>query len=324
MRLFPAPVVLAAVCLALPACELKEVTIAEPEAFVVVEALLFGGAREFTVALHGAMGSEALIEPDASITLAGPDGRSTLFRTFPGDCLAPDYHLDADAYPGGFACYVVGWMPPEGSADPPPGVRPGALYRLDVELPDGSRLTGATRVPQQVAFTIAVGEDPSVCYLEPGTQGVLSWRPVPGAAAYIVDLVALGVRDALAREGIEADVPEPLRLRGLAIGSADTSIVLPREFGIFDRFTLDPDLLIALQRGVPEGVTLQVLLAAVDQNYVNWVRGGDFNPSGLIRTPSMHGTGGTGVFGSLTRDVFNAQTHAESEDAPPCDLPPPE
>jgi hypothetical protein len=45
-------------------------------------------------------------------------------------------------------------------------------------------------------------------------------------------------------------------------------------------------------------VIADVTIAAADRNYVNWERGGNFNPSGLIRVASIRGDG-TGTFGSM-------------------------
>ena len=73
--------------------------------------------------------------------------------------------------------------------------------------------------------------------------------------------------------------------------------------GVFERFELDRDVALALQRGLPSGASADIVVAAGDENYVNWVRGGNFNPSGQIRVPSLVGDG-TGVLGSLvTRTV---------------------
>jgi hypothetical protein len=95
------------------------------------------------------------------------------------------------------------------------------------------------------------------------------------------------------------DVTEdPLVLLGLSISREDTTIVFPGEFGVFDRGDLDRDLLAFLQRGLPAGASASVVVTAGDRNYVNWVRGGGFNPSGQVRLPSLSGIGGTGVFGS--------------------------
>ncbi|NIR36178.1 MAG: hypothetical protein GWN02_08535, partial [Gemmatimonadetes bacterium] len=90
---------------------------------------------------------------------------------------------------------------------------------------------------------------------------------------------------------------DPLYLLGLSVSVADTTITFPSEFGVFNRLDLDQDVAVRLQRGLPAGVSAEVTITAVDRNYVNWARGGSFNPSGQVRVPSLRGDG-TGVFGS--------------------------
>ncbi len=301
------------------ACELQEVTIAEAEPFVVAEAYLLAGFAGQRIALHASAGDSALLSPDAIVQLHAADTTIPFHRADVERCLAPLYSVDDENFPGGLACYEQEGTTLDPEAPPAYTIAPGALYRLSVQLADGSRVDGATRVPQQVAFASDAGSN-EVCYLEPWTQLELSWNAADGTAAFVLDLEVSGLRDALGREGDE-EIPDPLILRGLAIGTRDTTIVLPAEFGVFDRFALDPEVALALQQGLPEGVDFQIALAAVDQNFVDWVRGGDFNPSGLIRTPSMFGDGGTGVLGSMTIDVLNGTTSLPG--GPDPDPPPP-
>ena len=306
----------AALCtsLALAGCELQEVAIAEAEPFVVVESML-GPGLPAVAAVHASAGSAALLEGDAVVQLIAADTTIRFERVDIAACLGPGYLFDDADFPGGLACYA---QPPVDSLGSERWiVRAGALYRLSVRMPDGSMLEGATRVPDQVVF--ANGHGPS-CYLEPWTQVELRWNRASGAAAYVIDLTVYGLAEALAAEGIEADIDEPLALRGLAIGAADTAILLPAEIGVFDRFDLDPAAALALQRGLPPGVRFEVVLAAVDGNFVDWARGGDFNPSGLIRTPSLFGDAGTGLLGSTTMDQLSGGTDRSRlpEDAPSC------
>lgn len=58
-------------------------------------------------------------------------------------------------------------------------------------------------------------------------------------------------------------------------------------------------------------------MAAGDRNYVNWVRGGNFNPSGQVRVPSIVGDG-TGVFASLVSRERILVTRDEAS-APSCE-----
>jgi len=89
-------------------------------------------------------------------------------------------------------------------------------------------------------------------------------------------------------------------------------VVVPTEVGVFDRFSYDQQLLRAIQGGFPPDVQVHILVAAADRNFVNGVRGGQFNPSGSVRVPSVVGDG-VGVFGSivplrLVMDVRGART----------------
>lgn len=105
-------------------------------------------------------------------------------------------------------------------------------------------------------------------------------------------------------------------LFGLSISNQDTTVLFPSEFGLFQRF--DEGLtaaLIAIQTGLPPGVVADVTVAAADRNYVNWERGGNFNPSGLIRVASIRGAG-TGTFGSLVPRRFVVRT--DSGNFPAC------
>jgi hypothetical protein len=86
--------------------------------------------------------------------------------------------------------------------------------------------------------------------------------------------------------------------------------VFPSEFGVFDRFDLPRALVLALQEGLPDGVSAHITIGAADQNYVNWSRRGTFNPSGLVRVSSLRGDG-IGVFGSLVTKSVDVQVGRE-------------
>jgi hypothetical protein len=114
-------------------------------------------------------------------------------------------------------------------------------------------------------------------------------------------------------EPMDVEVEDPLSLLGLALSAEDTTVVFPSEFGIFERADLDREVALLLQEGLPAGTRAVVTVAAVDRNYVNWARGGNFNPSGQVRVPSVEGDG-TGFFGSAFVDGFDAIV---SEGPPP-------
>ncbi|HLM67787.1 MAG TPA: hypothetical protein VK358_09680, partial [Longimicrobium sp.] len=78
------------------------------------------------------------------------------------------------------------------------------------------------------------------------------------------------------------------------------------------------DLLRALQGGLPDKTAATVVVAAADRNFVNGVRGGNFNPSGQVRISSIVGDG-VGVFGSLTPLSFTIRVGIVNDASlPPC------
>jgi hypothetical protein len=183
---------------------------------------------------------------------------------------------------------------------------PGTPLELDVQTADGRRLTAVSRIPTNFDLVglewgpldLPGGRQQRVCLVRPGTRYRVSWTGSDGAWAFLGETVLLGLDQAL--PGTEA--PEELYLNGLAL-RGDTSIVFPSDFGIFDRFDLDRDISLALQEGLPAGATAVVSITSSDRNTVNWARGGNFNPSGAVRIPSVFGDG-TGVFGTGVQHEF--------------------
>jgi hypothetical protein len=212
-------------------------------------------------------------------------------------CLSPE---PADPRSAG-SCYAA-----ESVATP---IRPGETYQLRVRTAAGE-LTGTTRVPDALELRQPQARE---CALPPDTTLELRWRPAAGAWVYEVEARFTDIFPALVKLGVVADTPNvPLRLQGLAVTAGDTTLLLPSELGLFDRFdaTLHP-ILVALGGGLPDGVSADVVVAAADRNYVNWVRGDSFNPSGPVRVPSVRGAG-TGVFGSFSSARFRIRVTGAS------------
>ena len=82
-------------------------------------------------------------------------------------------------------------------------------------------------------------------------------------------------------------------------------------------YNLDHDVAVALQRGLPDSTSALVTVTAVERNWVNWARGGTFNPSGQVRVPSVRGDG-TGVFGSALIRAFRVVSQSQPSALPPC------
>jgi hypothetical protein len=289
------------------ACELREVTLAEPEDVIIAEVVLRAGDSLQTALVYRTRGVDGAVGArvsNAVVEVTAEAGGLMRYRPAPvARCLTPDSNgtVPATAARVG-SCYVAA----AGDVIP---VLPGARYSLRVLTTDGRELTGTTVVPG--AFEVRTPAT-AACRLPPGGQLQMRWTESDGAWAYLVDARFAGLRNAFAPLGIT--VPQdPFTLTGLAIGRADTTIALPQGFGLFDRF--DSDLtpaLVALQSGIPGNVVVDVTLAAGDRNFINWVRGGNFNPSGLVRVPSIRG-GGTGVFGALAVHRVRVETRTASQ-----------
>lgn len=168
---------------------------------------------------------------------------------------------------------------------------------LEIFLEEDDLLRSGTTIPEDIAFI-----HPRVrnqCALPPGESIEFTWNRSPGVWAYSAESEVWDLREALAMDGIVVET-DSAALQGLAISDADTTITFPQEFGIFERFSLEQEVAVALQGGLPLGAEADVVIAALDQNYANWVRGGNFNPSGPVRVSSIRGPG-VGVFGSVVR-----------------------
>ena len=287
------PYAAALLCASLAAgCDLAEVTTAPGEDVIVVEGVLRTDLVTQQVLLHRTVdGALAGGVPGARVTVTGSAG--DVHRLVAGTgCFQIDaLYARSDSLDFEGSCYVTagqdaGW------------VQPGRSYDLKVEAPDGRVIEGRTQVPGAYALP-SVHTDPDLgpfCSLAPDSVFSLVWTQSAGAWGYVVDLSISGLTQALGGRGFR--VPDPMLVRGVSISQADTTLVLPTEFGVFERLQYDPELLLAIQHGFPEGTRMELVLAAADRNWVNSVRGGSFNPSGLVRISTVVGDG-VGVFASL-------------------------
>lgn len=296
-------------------CELTEVTIAEPGDVVVVEGwvmvtdTLFGEAAR--VFLHRTLDASSDVRPVPGARVwvelpeRNPERVLPLGESDPGRCVINTPEVEAGT------CYTF-----EGE-----GVGiflPGELARLVVELPDGGRIVGATRLPGD--FGLLGVPDAGGCTLPADTTFELRWTRSEGAWAYVIEAAIHNLPAALLSYGIDYDVEE-LNLLGLSVAASDTTFVFPSELGVFARADLDRDVALVLQEGLPSRASARVTVAAVERNWVNWLRGGNFNPSGQVRVPSVTGDG-TGWFGSAVVRVLDVATPGSEagvpEEAPEC------
>ncbi|HSJ08313.1 MAG TPA: hypothetical protein VK928_00330 [Longimicrobiales bacterium] len=288
-------------------CELREVTAAEAQDVVIAEVILRAGAGVQTAYLHRtATGDGTARVFDARVEVRDAASGETFQYLADADslCLTP-------APPPGQGstgtCYVA-----RGSDAM---VRPGTRYQLRIELKEGGVMTGTTTVPGD--FTVLTPATSS-CLLEPMTTLELAWTQSDGASLYIIGARMRGLRSALTAAGTPVPPGDDPELVGLSVTAADTTLLFPSELGLFSRF--DDDLhpiLLAIRDGLPAQVLAELGVAAVDNNYVNWVRGGTFNPSGMVRISSVDGDG-HGVFGSQNVRLRRIQTPGPPSNDPPC------
>lgn len=279
---------------------------AEPADVVVAEVLLQVGqaTNRLTAFLHrtqGGSGDGTVPGADVRVTLDG-GGVIPLSQVDIEECLV--LSEEDRATPG--TCYAAGSLEAL-------RLGPGVHAALEIRLADGGSLTGETLIPGD--FDVVRPTSPT-CAIPPLETREIHWTASEGAWAYINETRITGLREALEGQGIPVE-SDPLDLLGVSVSAADTTIVFPSEFGVFERFDLDRDLALLLQQGLPPGTSATVLVGAADRNWVNWERGGDFNPSGEIRVPSIRGDG-TGAFGSVVVRTVRLSADPASEVLPPC------
>ncbi|HEY0023952.1 MAG TPA: DUF4249 family protein [Longimicrobium sp.] len=283
--------------LALTGCTIADVTTPPGQDRLVVQGVLRTDRTLQALILYRSVAaSEAPPERGAQVVVTRDDGARFVFNEVSNAACIPD----VPSNPGGTlgTCY----------ATPAPlgfWVLPGRTYDLEVTTTRGEVARGRTQVPG--AFSLvglpfdarerANGVPGEQCRLPSGTVVPVTWTRSSGAWGYISPLLIFGL-SAHAQSGGFTPPADPLELVGVSVSSSDTTTLLPDEFGVFDRFNLDQDLLRFLQGGLPNGLNLVLTISAADRNYINGVRGGSFNPSGQVRVSSVVGDG-VGVFGSL-------------------------
>ena len=288
---------------ALSACDLTEVSIAPAEDIVVVEGVLRAYARGQSIVLHRSIRDRTVrAEPGAQVTLSNRGGGSsiTLAQTDDESCVIQPFNQDADSVLFHPSCYGTPLNAGVSGFD----VMPGETYDLQVLTSDGREIRGRTTVPGNfgLRWNGRIEYQRIVCSVEPWTNTPFSWTVARGAWSYLSTLEIRGLDEALVGRGIDA--PPRLELNGVSISETDTTVVVPSEIGVLNFGEVDQDILKVLQEGFPPGVTVRLVIAAADRNFVNSVRGGSFNPSGQVRISSVIGDG-VGVFGSvITRDVY--------------------
>lgn len=296
--------------LAASGCQLAEVVTPAGSDVLVVESVLRAGETRQKVLLHRTLTGDAVRgEPGARVVLRRSGGPDVVLEEQPTfDCTGPVTRENPDPVAVEATCYATG----AGGLE----VRPGERYELRIETRAGEVVRGQTDVPGDFGLRIpGLSRDDAACVLPPGTRLELTWSSARGAWSYLAGIRIQGLRQALGGAGFP--VPDVLELTGVAISESDTTLVVPSELGVFERFGSNQELLRALQEGFPPGVTAEMIVSAVDRNYVNAVRGGSFNPSGSVRVSSVVGDG-IGVFGSVVPRRLFVLVGSREGDLPSC------
>lgn len=321
MRLVQALPAAAATVLALGACALTEVTIAESEDVVVAETRLIlgldidGGAPSLNAYayLHRTLSATRADEVEGAIVrMSGASGAVVHLELADsgGVCLSqeeeePDDNGEVTIVAVG-SCYTA-------SVSPSP-FAPREVVELEVVLADGRTMTGVSRIPDTFDF-VGLSHEEGRCRVEPDTGYRFRWTEAGGTWSYLTDTWILGLDAALAGRDVEA--PDSLYLTGFGIGQDDTDVLFPGEYGLFDvGDDANAELLRILDVGLPGGTRADIAFAATDRNWVNWIRGGNFNPSGIIRIPSVFGDG-TGYFGTATQRLLSVVSAPGGDEMPP-------
>jgi hypothetical protein len=292
--------------LVLGGCELTEIRLATAEDVIIAEVVLRSGDAVQYAYLHRTTGTNGSARvPGALITVQNEQTAGTLQYEVvetPSLCLRPRPG-EGGASIG--TCYVA--------RDTVGFVRPETEYSLRIEV-ENRILTGHLQVPGTFRLRLPAA---APCRLIPHRSLELTWTRAAGTWVYVAEGNFSGLRQALRQEGVDVPGDGPVELTGLSVSGADTTLTFPGEIGLFDRFDADlHPIVLALQNGLPDGVVVDMTIGASDRNYVNWVRGGTFNPSGQVRVPSIVGDG-TGVFGAVV--PVQLQIHVSTtSDAEPC------
>ena len=290
----------------LPACELIEETTEILDSVVVAEVYVHAGKPEpghtlVFAFLHGTLHGEALRPVSgAAVTITDASGRALrLSETDTSECVVESARVIG-------SCYHAG--DPEAVE-----FEPGSTLFLDITLADGGKLTSQATLPGDFEVLAPSG---SPCRLAPSTPLQTAWTKSAGARAYVNETLVYGMGEAL--EINRYLDGEPVEMVGVSATEADTAALFPDEYGTFSRFDLEPIVARALVGGLPDGTQASVAVVAIDRNYVNWARGGDFNPSGEVRRPSITGDG-TGVFGASVTKYFQLEVSGATQGLPACE-----
>jgi len=213
--------------------------------------------------------------PGATVRITGEYGQSMWLEEAPDPQSACMTHRERAG-----SCHVGrAW---------PSHFAPGELLSLEVVLPDGRILKGASRLPGHFRASGLSLKD-GRCRLKPDTGYRFRWPRVYGAGAFLAEARVAGLGELWPDEG-------PLSLPATLRGPDHTGILFPGDF-LYQLIEREEwALQRVLHEGLPAGASADVTIGAVDRNWANWIRV-RFGLEGQIRVPSVFGDG-TGWFGT--------------------------
>lgn len=299
-------------------CELVEVEVAAPDDAVVAEVMVLLTSGEAEGDGFGLSASALLqrtrrgsgVQPvdGATVRIANQDGREVVLLPEPRGWLC----IGVDSLQWGWRQDETGTFCYRSERTETP-FQPEDQLALNVGLPDGSELTGASQVPSGFSMPELRLAD-GVCAMLPETQQRIDWTPSQGAWGYKseVRIDGLAADDG---DGLRAD---SVHLELLALGREETGLVFPKAFGLSEYLDgpYSRELILSLRDGLPVGASAVFAVTAIDRNWFNWTRNSSFTFSGVVRIPSVFGDG-SGVFATGIRRRFDVMV-GDAVEAPAC------
>ena len=247
------------------------------------------GTDQVTVFLHWTVGTGKLEDLRAADVLVFPEDAEPipLLEGLSGICVRVDDAVDVR---GCLFCARPRMWTVSFSPGPGPRSRSG--------LPDGRELKGGTLIPNDIQL------------IQPAAPRFL--RPSTGPPCRVqLESVSRGMGLLMPKQRSRGSgrpwLPRASKWKkilshfwGWPSPRPTPPSLSPGSLGFSTGSSLQQEVAVALQQGLPEGSYAVVAVAALDRNYVNWVRGGTFNPSGAVRISSLRGDG-IGVLASAVR-----------------------
>ena len=247
--------------------------------------------------------------PEASVRIVGSSGRTLQLEELPdtSEACRGDLGWGKESVTG--TCYIA--------SVPSAYFAPLEELSLQVATPGGKQLSGESTIPGLFTPSRLSLQD-GRCRVNPETNYRIDWRSIRSSWAHIAEAEFMGLRDNL------WDEPGPLYLAAAWMATPSSR---SQQMG-FPRKLIERDVPFdarkaarRLETGLPWGVTVDLAVAAIDQNWANWIRPGQINVAGEVPVPSVFGDG-TGMFGTAVRWTATIESRDAEEETGlvDCDL----